>query len=154
MLVWRFVEELTFMAPAQAWLATAWGAFHRVEQNQQAQHFGCKKRVTTNGSNLAFSCNSLIYWKRTNQIVWSRGTYLLKECHCLLSTNATWIIVTKVIFITLPVHMHRLFIKFLRWKLSIGYTKYTFYSSPGLGTLSLKTLWVYTLVLPLTTFNV
>lgn len=54
------------MAPVQAWLALAWGAFRRAEQNlrgQQDLHFGCKKkkRVTTNGSNMPFNTNSVIY---------------------------------------------------------------------------------------------
>lgn len=41
------MQELTFMAPVQAWLAVAWGAFHRPEQNlrgQQDLRFGCKGR--------------------------------------------------------------------------------------------------------------
>lgn len=56
------------MAPVQAWLAVAWGAFRRPEQNlrgQQDLHFGCKKKkkggVTTNGSNMPFNTNSIIY---------------------------------------------------------------------------------------------
>lgn len=52
------------MAPVQAWLAAAWGAFRRPEQNlrgQQDLHFGCKKGVTTNGSDMPFNTNSIIY---------------------------------------------------------------------------------------------
>lgn len=50
--VWGFKTELTFMAPVQARLAAAWGAFHRPEQNlrgQQDLHLGCKKGVIANG---------------------------------------------------------------------------------------------------------
>lgn len=58
------MPELTFMAPVQAWLAAAWGAFHRPEQNLRGQkdlHLGCKKGVNTNGSNIPFNINFIIY---------------------------------------------------------------------------------------------
>lgn len=58
------------MAPVQAQLAAAWGAFHRPEQNlrgQQDLHLGCKKRVIANGSNMPFNPNGIIYG---SQAVW------------------------------------------------------------------------------------
>lgn len=102
------MQELTFMAPVQAWLAAAWGAFHGAEQNlrgQQDLHFGCKKnRVTTNGSNMPFNANSIIYGSKAvwdlsqwegQEIVFTQGmasktnfnaaTFIV----CDLSTNAS-----------------------------------------------------------------
>lgn len=70
MIVWGFKTELTFMAPVQARLAAAWGAFHRPEQNlrgQQDLHLGCKKGVIANGSNMPFNTNGIIYG---SQAVW------------------------------------------------------------------------------------
>lgn len=58
------------MAPVQAQLAAAWGAFHRPEQNlrgQQDLHLGCKKGVIANGSNMPFNTNGIIYG---SQAVW------------------------------------------------------------------------------------